>query len=274
MRGVSFVDPEFPQEEEPIRRLYKGHSLEEVMEQKLQVLSVDPDQNSRARLKNAFGSTRSPAVVSPASTLEGAMTQLKEGESFDLLVLSSSFGFEKISSFVSTMKNTDSGKDLITIVVLKGTERDSSFVVKNFLFGVQGFLCEPFSVDGLSELIKVVEEAKVEKEDKKKKAALDFIIEEVIRSLDKCARQLALGQSLGYSLKDFRRGAETLVEIQKGAEESYFQLVISKFTSVPVPKDVPGRKKRDIEKVANVNESAADQKKAQGSQRMRIIRKR
>ena len=148
---------------------------------------VDNDMEARMRLKQATNSVPTFGNVKLIGTMEEASRGLTNSNHVDVVFVARRFGQEEITNFVKACKETQGGRDSAYVLVLKTDDQDSNTVAQNVLIGADGFLLEPYSVDNLVEITELAARVKQERSLEREQAALKFLVEDVIKQVDRVA---------------------------------------------------------------------------------------
>lgn len=236
------------------------------MSAKLEILNVDADVDARARLKQMILAHEPNVKIVVATRLAEAVTRVESGGEFDLMIVSSAFGMDTLRPFIEKIKCFSGARDMVIVAILRGRHADTTTVVQNLLSGIHGCLCEPFSVDNLSELIVQAKTSRGIREQRKRLLAVEFILNDAVKYLDEIAKRQAQGESFRYMLKSLKKLCAPLPGLGKEVEADFAEAAVKRFTAIRAPRYTV--KKRVEEQVAQATTTQA----ATGSSR-RIIRK-
>lgn len=206
-------------------------------------LIIDPDLESRSRLKSACHHEQQSGEPSfrgvyATGQLSNALLSLQEGRDLDVLFLSHRFSKEESNKFIEDAKQTTVGEDCAYIMVLKPIEQDVTTVASDMLSGSDGFLCEPFSVNDISVIVKIAEKVKRENAINRLRAASGLILNSVIEEIDNRALELKLkGETTRYT-KQIRDAFRIFKNLEDVEREAFYLVMISRFEQVPVPADL------------------------------------
>ena len=218
-------------------------------------LILDSDSDSRGKFREVLQSIVIKGNCVVARNLKDALTRIESGSSYDAIFISSQFGKDKINEFLERIRGHKKTEKALRILNLKGTHQDSAFVAKTFMGGVDGFICEPYSADGLLTLIRSLKESKVAGTDqtKRKSAGITFLVDDAIKQVDSMA--VSLGRDpekggAGAGIRELRRISSELQSIAATSKEDFERILVDKFSSVEVSKSAPksnkGKTKEDV----------------------------
>lgn len=157
-------------------------------------LIVSPDSDLRARLKLAVHhdqtlGSRTFDKVHACSSLEEAVIHLADDPRFDVVLIPDNYEQSKIESFMERLKTFQNEKYGL-VLVLRGSFEDKASLADKFMSGIDGCLCEPFSVESLGEITRIAERVRKENEDARISSAAGLVIESALDEIDfKCAEQ-------------------------------------------------------------------------------------
>jgi CheY-like chemotaxis protein len=232
------------------------------------ILAFEPDQESRYRLKQVLAELGHGRQVRFAATVRQALALLQTGMRYESVLISSVLSQEKLDEFIRDARITQGGKRSSYVLLLKGNERHKGYVAQNLMQGIQGFLCEPYSVDDVREFLAVVAEASAAAvaEEKVSTAAAEFLLDEILRRLEAIANNPDGTASYGCNLPALKKVSEALRAACPNIED-YAEILTNKVAAA-APSQV--QRKRKVEDV--IIEAAPA--KAPERMQARIIRKR
>ena len=205
------------------------------MNSKFDALLVDPDLQSRMRLKQATSSVAAFGTVQQVGDLKQASAAISSSEECDVVFLSSRCGKDDIKSFVATAKQSRQGQDAAYVLLLGANDQAGSSVATNVLIGVDGFLVEPYSVDSLVEITQLAARVKKERSSAREKIAIRLLVHEIMGQIDIVAQLKKGGASAGISSKSLRETCSVLQTLEGESLNTYFELALKMFEEAPVP---------------------------------------
>jgi DNA-binding NarL/FixJ family response regulator len=218
------------------------------MLEKTRLLVVAKHPNSRMQIKAVASAFMRIEAILQATTTRQGLDCIKNNQAFDVIFISSQFDTKNITDFITKAKSLPVGRKAAFVLLLKAKHQETSYVAKNILDGVDGFVFEPLSVDSFMEVVQTAKDKAKEgpapMTPAKKKSMMKFLTSDALFHLDKAAQKLAVGQSPGYAMKDFRETAKMLTELANEQEDEYFQIIFDTVEEIPAPKPIANRKKR------------------------------
>ena len=197
---------------------------------------VDNDMAARMRLKSATTSVPRFGQVKLLSTLEEALSALNVAvASQDVIFISKRFPQDAITPFIANAKQTTAGQDAAYVLVLRTDDQQAESVAKNVLGGTDGFLLEPYSVDQLVEITELAARVRKERSQEREAAALRFLINDVIKQIDRVWFLKASGFDVGRSFKKLKDMCTVFQTLDKETCELYYEIVVNAFEAVPIP---------------------------------------
>jgi response regulator RpfG family c-di-GMP phosphodiesterase len=252
------------------------------------VLIVDPESSSRAKMKQAASVLTSFRKVNHAPNMENGMREIMDSANgTDIVFVSYSFGQDAITPFVESAKQTSIGDACAYILILKASDQSSDVVANNVGGGIDGFLFEPYSADALREIAEIAARVKMESAERKRGAVLRLHLRETMQYLDLVSYGKKSGQELEKNKTKFIEAAGRLKKASKGLKKEYVDLAIREFAdAIPVTpinyngvservrKRMEAKRARDIQKryeEQNATEGGKDEKKTDSSTENSIV---
>ena len=197
---------------------------------------VDNDMAARMRLKSATTSVPRFGQVRLINSLEEALASLKNAAAgIDVIFISRRFAQDAITAFIAEAKHITAGQDAAYVLVLRTDDQQADSVAKNVLGGTDGFLLEPYSVDQLVEITELAARVRKERSQEREAAALRFLINDVIKQIDRVWFLKSSGFDVGRSLKKLKDMCKVFDSLDNETRELYFEIVVNAFETVPVP---------------------------------------
>jgi DNA-binding NtrC family response regulator len=210
---------------------------------KYDAILVDPDLNSRMRLKQATTAVTQFGAVQQVGTLQEATAKIQSSRQCDVIFLSYRFQPGEISEFIKKAKETKEGQDAAYVLVMKSNSGDGATIAQNVLGGADGMLFEPYSVDYLYEITNLAAKVRKERSGTREKAALQMLANDMVSQVD----QLAYLKSCEMeTVRQFKKLAESCAFVKGLSPESlqtYFDMVVNAFENAPLPTNVSKYKK-------------------------------
>ncbi len=211
--------------------------------EKYDALIVDPELDTRMRLKQATTAVHNFGKVYQVSSLREAL-QKCHGESLvDVIFINYRFDRGDVDDFIIKGKESPQGQDAAYVLVMQAKDQESSKIADTMLKGFDGLLFEPYSVDVLVEITKIAAKVKGDRRVQRETAAIKFLLKDVINQLDQISFNLAQGKEVGPSFKKFKDAAVVLRSFEGEKLKKYFDLAVDTFMDAPTPKKVFSRVK-------------------------------
>lgn len=205
------------------------------MEQTFDALIVDPDPESRMRLRQATSVCREFREIKFASTLPQALEQLKERLQCNIIFIAQTFASDESQAFVTEARHTSSGQGCAYIMVLNGANQTRTGVATNLTSGMDGFLFQPFSVDALKETTEIASRVKATAKAGKQAASKELLLNSLVSSIDKLADGHLIGKAMRVEKAELRCITRTLIGFYGDDTAGYMEAVTSVFAAVPPP---------------------------------------
>lgn len=208
--------------------------------EKFEAIIVDPDIDSRMRLKQATTAVHNFGKVYQLNTPKEALEKLCSGERADVIFVSHRFDEGMVKDFIAEGKKSQGGQDAAYILVLKAKDQGGSVVAQSMLMGVDGMLFEPYSVDQLVEITQLASRVRKERSDARAEAAIKILVNEMMNHLDAVAGNLAKDLEAGRSVKSLKDAAAT-IPTDPEQFKKYLDIGGEMFINAPTPKTIFGR---------------------------------
>ncbi len=214
------------------------------VDKKYDTIIIDPDLDSRMRLKQAMSAVYNFGKTYQVINLDESLSRLKTGtETIDVIFVSYRFPQDEITKFIQQAKETKNGQDCAYVLVLKSKDQDSSTVAQNVMIGADGFLFEPYSVDVLLEMTQLAARVKVERSGAREKAAINMLVQDVIGQIDQVSYIKSCKIDIGGSMKKLRDLCSFFQSLGPEKVSLYYDSALKSFEEAPVPKNVFQHKK-------------------------------
>lgn len=210
--------------------------------QKYDAMLVDPEIDSRMRLKQATIAVTNFGKVVQVGTLREALAKLTAGERCDVIFISHKCPAKEAIDFVKSAKDSKQGQDAAYINVLGGNDQQAATVASQVISGFDGFLFEPYSVDNLVEITDIAARVRKERTQAREEAAIRMLMADIMNQLDLVAY---LKQINGESARAFKKLKDTCAVLQTLTTEArgvYERIAIEMLENAPLPKKVFQRK--------------------------------
>jgi response regulator RpfG family c-di-GMP phosphodiesterase len=201
----------------------------------LGVFIVDSDVEKKMRLKQATTPVTLFKQTLLFNNLEEALSKLDLDDGGDIIFLSTRFPESDVASFISRAKQTKRGSDSTFVMMLGAKDYQSPKLPEYMLLGIDGFLFEPYSVDGLTDTANLAIKIKQERRETREKLAITVLVKDVMKQIDAIAltKRLGLGstkiaarlEALGGSIK--RLPGESM--------QGYFNVLVEEMLTAPLP---------------------------------------
>lgn len=211
--------------------------------EKYDALIVDPELDTRMRLKQATTAVHNFGKVFQVGSLREALQKLQGDSPIDVIFINNRFERAEVDQFIAQGKESSQGQDSAYVTVMQAKDQQSATIADTMLKGFDGLLFEPYSVDVLVEITKIAAKVKGERRAQRELAAIKFLLGDVINQLDQISYNLSQGKEVGPSFKKFKDAAVVLKSFEGEKLAKYYEIAVDSFMNVPVPKKVFSRVK-------------------------------
>lgn len=202
---------------------------------KYNAIVIDPDTQARMRLKTATASVPFFGEVRLQSSLDETLRMLNSAAHQDVVFIANRFEQKDITRFVKGGKETQGGQDSAYVIVLSTKDQESTAVASNVLGGADGLLFEPYSVDQLVEITELAARIKAERSQEREAAALKFLMQDIVKQIDRVAYIKSCGFDVGRNLKLLKDMCGVFETLDEATMALYYEIAAIAFESAPVP---------------------------------------
>lgn len=205
----------------------------ELSVRRLNVLMIDPDAETRAKLKMAARALDCFGNIDWVKSWTAALDALDNNLHIDVVFISHIYPRDEIVEFVASAKETRSGRLCAYIQIIEQDEKIGETVAQNVIKGIDGFLCEPFSATGLRETTEVGRSVKNKQIEARLRGATELLITSMVAKLDSTASSLKRGDLQEGDLKEQVLEAKSLLEdINQDGWATYYEILMESFEKV------------------------------------------
>lgn len=202
---------------------------------KFNCVIVDPDMNSRMRLKQATTPIAEFGSVMPLSSFLEASGHLNGEREIHVVFVSARFASNDLQQFITQARQSKQGQDSAYVIVLKSSQEGNSEVSGAMMLGGDGVLCEPYSVDSLLEITLLAARVRKERSDARERIAINMIVKDLISQLDLVACLKANDCELGLSIKKLKDLGEVIKGMTPESRVIYYEMCEKAFIDAPLP---------------------------------------
>lgn len=193
-------------------------------------LAVDPEMDARIRLKQAATAVHQFESISLCSSLREATEELRQnGRPYDVIFISERLPREEAVGFMKETREQTTSQDAAFIILLSATDNESAKAAQTVLSGFDGCLMEPYSVDSLLEITELAARVKKERGDARARVAIQFLLKDVIRQVDKVAYIRSCRMEGGASLKRLKEACGVLETFDEDRLRVYLDSALELF---------------------------------------------
>ena len=193
-------------------------------------LAVDRDMDRRIRIKQAAGAVHQFETVVLHAELNEALADIKESaRSYDVIFLSERLEREEVLGFMKEARQCTNAQDAAFILLLSATESESAKAAQSVLAGFDGCLMEPYSVESFLEITELASRVKKERSDSRQRAAIQFLLKDVMRQIDRMAYIRSTDMDGGATLRRLKEACEVLSGFDDGCMQTYFTSAVDLF---------------------------------------------
>ncbi len=205
------------------------------MSTQFEALIVDPDPESRMRLRQATSVCGEFTSVKLESSLLEALKMMRDRMTCNVIFISQTFESDQSREFVKMARETPYGQYAAYIMVLNGSQQNRSGVATNVTGGVDGFLFQPYSVEALRETTAIAAEVRAKATTARKVASRKLLADAIVPQVEKLFGLELVGKpspQQKYELKAVVRSLRDAYE----DERDFANALADLFMAVPPPK--------------------------------------
>ena len=204
---------------------------------KLDVIIVDPQPDCRMRMKQVATAISNFRNIKLFDKLSSALELLgNKEESCDIVFVAERFGEEKIAEFRKEAERTIHGISAAYVLLLDPRHQKANRMASSIQQGMDALLFEPYSTDGVNEIIPIACSVHQDRVKVQEKAAFMFLVKEALGLLDKVSSELVNDRSPVREWKNFKDVAKGFANIESDMLERYFEVLIMETqSSKPAP---------------------------------------
>ena len=198
-------------------------------QQNYQALAIDPVTDSRMRIKAATQAVHRFKNVGLLSSVSEAISRLNGATPYDVIFLSERIAKDIVGEFIKEAKETPMGQDAAYILLLTGSDENNTKAAESVLHGFDGCLMEPYSVDALMEITEIASRVKNERRESRQRAAVAFLVRDVIKHIDRIAYIKSCQMDPGTTLRKLKQACNIFKNFSEEERVRYYEVAIEIF---------------------------------------------
>ena len=188
-------------------------------------LTVDPDHRSRALLRQASRGVPELRELIAVASLAHGLEMLERCGSCSLVFLSERLPRERISAFIEEARQGMAGRDAAYVVLMAGGVPRREIGAAP-LRGADGFLLQPYCVEGLREAVELAARVRREHGAVRMKTALRLLVREVGAQIDRAAAMRRSGCGAGLTRHMLSEMCAVIHEFDAEMLTRYFETLL------------------------------------------------
>ncbi len=204
---------------------------------KMDVIIIDPQPDCRMRMKQVATAIPNFRNVKLFDKLSTALELLgNKEENCDIVFVAERFGEEKIAEFRKEAERTVHGISSAYVLLLDPRHQKANRMASSIQQGMDALLFEPYSTEGVNEIIPIACSVHQDRIRVQEKAAFMFLVKEALGLLDKVSAELVNDKSPVREWKNFKDVTKGFADIESEMLERYFEVLIMETeASKPAP---------------------------------------
>jgi hypothetical protein len=195
----------------------------------LEAIIVDSDVNRINRLKLAARAEGSIDVSSVQSCKEACALLEQRNRSCNLLFLSPNLTRREVFDFVKEARTTPGGRICAYILLIDPNQSDPHALTRRLLDGIDGFLQEPYSVDGLHQLVDIARELIAKDLTNRARSAVEIAVVDLLTYIDASSSKSDEHISKHTSAERMKSLQKTLEEVYEMDQELFSDTIVQIF---------------------------------------------
>lgn len=199
----------------------------------LDAVIIEPALEKRTNLREVARNFCSSVIVS--SSLQDGLERVRNCANCDVIYVSSRFDLDLATQFISSTKQTDSGRDSANLLIGSAEPITESFFARLLLKGFDGMLIEPASVDTFKASAELALKARKEKLHLRKKKSIEVLIRALMDQVDELAFKKKCKQITLLSHDRLQNLAKEIFQLDLDSKQVYLEAAIEQFSARPAP---------------------------------------
>jgi CheY-like chemotaxis protein len=207
-------------------------------QKKYDIIILDPDAESRMRLRQVTAATGNFGETIMLVDTNDALSKIGMKKQMDIVFISHALPKEEFASFVANAKKLAAGQDCAYVAMMRSENQEPAKIAMLLAQGADGFLVEPYSVDGLSEITNLATRIKRERAGQREELSMRMVLKEVAHLVNMIAVLQALNHPARSQQKKLREMMSTFDNMDEEKRSRYLPLMMESFESAPLPKNI------------------------------------
>ena len=203
--------------------------------ERYEAIVVDPEIDSRTRLRQATLAISLFGKVQQSSDPHDAIYRLRDFDRFDVIFLSHRLGDETVSRFIRDAREIPSSRDAAFVLLLSPNDQGGSTIASSMMNGINGFLFEPFSADSLLEITRLAAQVRAERAQARECAAISLLITQIGLQLDVVWQLRRSGHGGAVSTRSLREMCSVLTSLETQSLDFYYDTICDKWSTLRPP---------------------------------------
>lgn len=206
------------------------------MNERFFALIVEPDIDARMRLKQSTTALHCFENLHHVNSLREAQSFVEIApQRIDILFVSKRIPPEDMRLFFTSCREKGKARTAAYVVLFQSVTEGANLIKSILELGADGILCEPYSVDQLSEISELAIKVRKEKSDILEKKMLTLLYEDFVKQIDLIACLRAAKCEPGFSAKVLKDLGETLKRLPESTKKNFIEVCLEKFPEAPIP---------------------------------------
>ena len=197
-------------------------------------IAIDPDSGGRTRLKTSTQSVvQFQSIEFYSSLVEGLCTIRESEKLFDVVFLSERLPREDLKGFIEDTRKLTPTQDAAYVLLLPPNESQAAKTAQSVLIGFDGCLMEPYSVTSLLDITKLAARVKKKRSDARERVAIQFLVKDIIKHVDRLAYIRACRMDVGPTLKRLKEACSVFGTLDERCVGLYYDSACDLFEGAP-----------------------------------------
>ncbi len=193
-------------------------------------LAIDSDMGARMRLKQAATSMHQIKSITLYADIQEAIKSIEYDPKFiDVVFISNRLPEMEAKNFIMGVKAVKHFRDAAFVQLLISTEDEDAQTTQSILNGYDGVLMEPYSVDALLNIVELTARIKKERREKREKDAISYLIQNIIKKVDRMAYIRASHMDIGTAIKRLKASCHVFESFDEANLNAYYEAAVEMF---------------------------------------------
>ena len=204
--------------------------------EKFNTLVIDTELDNRIKIKQITCSVSVFGSFAQAASLNEGMNKLNGDERIDTIFISEVHEDEELKNFIEAAKKTKWGDEATFILVIKDKEKLKTHMARCMMAGIDGFLCQPYSVESLTEIATLASRLRKERSEAKEVITIKFLMHQISEQISLIAQMKANNLPTAREGRKLVELCDIFKSLDDSKKQKYLMVAIDVFEAAPLPR--------------------------------------